>query len=199
MNRVQLAGAVRFAAFGLAAGLVAIFVYQAGLFQTLTPRPVEPGPQAPLPGQTTVSGSRATGFDRENQPYDVVARVALQDEKAPDHVHLEMVAGTFRRASGEILKLTAKTAVYNTSAKELDLQGDVTLVSEGRFTAHMAKAHVVVPEKKMTSNSPVVVDLGSGQINANGVEITDDGKRILFSSGVRAKFRAKGQQGDGKP
>jgi lipopolysaccharide export system protein LptC len=199
MTRFQFARAVSIGSLCLALGLVAAFVYQAGLFQALVPRPVEPGPQAPLAGQTTVSDSRATGFDRENQPYDVNAAAARQDDKSPDRVFLTTVAGIFKRRSGDTFKLTANAGLYNTTAKELDLEGDVTLISEGRFTARMAKAHVVVAEKKLTSNTAVTVDLGSGQIDANGLEITDDGKKILFSNGVRAKFRAKGQLGDGKP
>jgi lipopolysaccharide export system protein LptC len=199
LTRVQLSRTVTAAALCLAAGLAGVFVYQAGLFQTLAPRPVEPGLQTPLAGQTTVSGSRATGFDREHQPYDVTASAARQDEKEPDRVHLQSITGTFRRASGEILRLTANTALYNTSVKELDLEGDVTLVSEGRFTAHMARAHVVVADKTLTSGAPVSVDLESGHVDANGVTITNDGKNILFSNGVRATFKAKGQQGDGTP
>ena len=199
VTRYQFARAVSIGSFCLALGLVAAFVYQAGLFQALVPRPVEPGPQAPLPGQTTVSDSHATGFDRENQPYDVNALAARQDEKKPDQVYLTTVAGIFKRGSGDTFKITANSGLYNTTVKELDLEGDVTLVSEGRFTARMAKAHVVVADKKLTSNTPVTVDLGSGHIDANGLEITDNGKKILFLNGVRAKFRAKGQLGDGKP
>jgi lipopolysaccharide export system protein LptC len=129
----------------------------------------------------------------------VNAAAARQDEKSPDRVFLTTVAGIFKRGSGDTFKLTANSGLYNTTAKELDLEGNVTLVSEGRFTARMAKAHVVVADKKLTSNTPVTVDLGSSHIDANGLEITDNGKKILFSNGVRAKFRAKGQLGDGKP
>jgi lipopolysaccharide export system protein LptC len=198
VTRFQLARFVSIGSLCLALGLVAAFIYQAGLFQALAPRPVEPGPQAPLAGQTTVSDSRATGFDRENQPYDVTAASARQDEKEPDRVYLKAVAGTFKRGTGDTFKLTANSGLYKTTAKELDLDGDVTLISEGRFTARMARAHVIVAEKKLTSNTPVTVDLGSGRIDANGLEITEDGKKILFSNGVRAKFSAKGQLGDGK-
>jgi lipopolysaccharide export system protein LptC len=199
MTRVQFSRAVMAASLCLAVGLVGVFIYQAGLFQALAPRPAEPGLAAPAPGETTISGSRATGFDRENQPYDVTAQSARQDEKEPSRVHLRTVTGTFKRTSGEVFTLSANAALYDTRAKELDLEGDVTLASEGRFTARMAKAHVVVADKTLTSNTPVTVDMDSGQINANGVTISDDGNRILFSHGVRATFKAKAQQGDGTP
>jgi lipopolysaccharide export system protein LptC len=199
LSRAQLSRLMTAAALLLAAALLGAFVYQAGLFQALAPRQAEPGLAMPAPGETAISGSRATGFDRENQPYDVTASSARKDEKQPDQVHLREVTGTFKRASGEVFKLMADTALYYTNARELDLEGNVRLESEGRFTARMAKAHVVVADKTLTSDTPVIVDLGSGQINANGIKIADDGKRILFTNGVRAKFRAKGRQGDGTP
>ncbi len=61
----------------------------------------------------------------------------------------------------------------------------------------MDKAHVVVEEKKLTSDAPVAVTLADGTIEANGLEITNDGKTILFLNGVKARFaawRATGRQ-----
>ena len=85
----------------------------------------------------------------------------------------------------------------------LDLEGNVTIVEKDRFTATMDKAHVVVEEKKLTSDVPVDVQFTSGSIQANGVQITDDGRHILFLNGVKARFSqgstAQGEtQGDGQ-
>jgi lipopolysaccharide export system protein LptC len=55
--------------------------------------------------------------------------------------------------------------------KELDLEGQVTIVQKDRFTAVMEKAHVVVEEKKLTSERvPVDVTFGTGTIKANGMK-----------------------------
>ena len=53
--------------------------------------------------------------------------------------------------------------------------------------------------KTMTSNSPVNVTFGTGTIQANGLEINNDGKNILFHDRVRAKFQGQPGEGDGKP
>ena len=39
----------------------------------------------------------------------------------------------------------------------------------------------------------------SGTINANGMQITDDGARILFLNGVRTRFDAPQTKGDANP
>ena len=98
--------------------------------------------------------------------------------------------------SGNLLFNTLFTP---TDIKTLDLAGAVRIESQGRFVAEMESAHVDTTSKKMTSDSPVFVTFGSGTIQANGLEITNDGKNILFHDRVRAKFQGTPGEGDGKP
>ncbi len=75
----------------------------------------------------------------------------------------------------------------------------MTITEGARFVARMAKAHVVVEQKSLTSDVPVDVTMGGGTIKANGLQITDDGARILFLNGVKARFRADAEKGDQTP
>ncbi len=185
-------------AIAIGAGFIGLFLYQAGLFALLLPS--EPGaPPAVNPDQITATTSTVNGIDKEKQPYKVTAEKGWQDAKVPTLVHLEIVKGQFRRPSGAEYTLTAKTGAYDTKVKELDLEGQVTIVQKDRLTAVMEKAHVVVEEKKLTSGVPVDVTLPTGTIKANGMEITDDGARILFLNGVKARFGAETAKGDAKP
>ena len=105
----------------------------------------------------------------------------------------------FRRAVGCRVHLQAATGIYDTKVKALDLAGNVVIVQKDRFTARMDKAHVVVEEKKLTSDVPVDVTFANGSVSANGIEITDDGTRILFLNGVKAAFNAGRQRETRKP
>ena len=49
-----------------------------------------------------------------------------------------------------------------------------------------------------TSRAPEDVELASGTIKANGVEITNDGNNILFLNGVKARF-TNTKTGDSTP
>jgi len=62
----------------------------------------------------------------------------------------------------------------------------------------MEKARVIVAEKRLTSDVPVTVEFTSGTIDANGVEISNDGNNILFLNGVKARFRNT-KTGDSTP
>lgn len=198
MARHRLAPLIGWGAILGALALAASFFWQAGVFNALVPKP----PIAPVvvdnPEQGAATTATVTGFDKENQPYTFSSETALQDKTEPHKVHLTTVSGRFQRNGGEVITLAANGGLYDTDAKTLDLAGKVHIVSEGRFTADMDRAHVDTTTKKMTSDTPVTVVFGSGTINANGLEITDDGKNILFKDRVRAKFVSQPSKGDGK-
>jgi lipopolysaccharide export system protein LptC len=198
VRRAGLAQAASWLAAGLGAAFVVAFLVQAGMFTALLPEESQPPPQT-RPDQISATASTVTGIDREKQPYEVTARRGWQDEATPNLVHLEGPEGRFRRAAGTEYTITAETGLYDTEAKRLDLAGNVVLEQKDRFKARMEKANVVVEEKRLVSDSPVAVSFGAGTVSANGMQITDDGARILFLNGVKARFDATQAKGDANP
>ena len=198
LRRARLANALSWLAGALGLGFVVAFLYQAGLFGALMPREQAP-PAAPRSDQITATQSTVTGMDREKQPYEVTAKRGWQDEATPELVHLERPEGRFQRGAGAQYTITSETGLYDTRVKRLELSGNVLLEQKDRFKARMDKARVVVEEKSLLSESPVAVTFGSGTVNANGMQITDDGARILFLNGVKARFDAPMAKGDVKP
>ena len=196
--RARLAQLMAWLAGALGLGLVLVFLFQAGLFQALLPKDAAP-PPAVRPDQISATQSTVTGIDREKQPYRVEARRGWQDETTPTLVHLEAPQGTFRRAGGAEYTMRAEMGRYDTTVKKLDLSGNVLLEQTDRFKARMDSARVVVEEKRLDSEGPVAATFGSGTVNANGLQITDDGARILFLNGVKARFDAPPAKGDMTP
>lgn len=184
-------------AFGLVAvGVLLAFLYQTGAFTT-NPKPVE---EAVVPADhVTVSTSTITGLDSQQKPYSISAKTAIQDKDEPKLIKLNDVSGATNRKNGEAITFQSRKGIYNSDVKTLDLDTEVVIQSDGRFTARMDKAHVVVAEKRLTSDVPVQVQLSNGTINANGVQITNDGNNILFLNGVKAHFGSSKSQGDSTP
>jgi hypothetical protein len=60
----------------------------------------------------------------------------------------------------------------------------------------MEKAHIEMEKKNLVANVPVLVEMGSGTITANGLKISNDGKNILFLNGVKARFTEAAKKGD---
>lgn len=202
LRAIRFAGLARllsWVAMAAAAGVVILFFYQAGLFHTLAPSDSPPDTDLPDPDRITARESTVNGLDKNSQPYEVTAVRGWQDETVTTLVHMEEVAGKFHRATGAAFTLTARSGSYDTKLKELDLAGAVTIIEPDRFTAIMEQAHVVVEDKRLTSGVPVDVTLPTGTIHANGLEISDDGTRILFLNGVKARFSSAAAKGDTQP
>lgn len=198
LRRARLARVLSWAAVAAGLGFIVAFLAQAGLFSVLEPKAPQPVPQ--MGGeQIAATQSTVTGIDKDKQPYEVRARRGWQDEKEPALVHLEAPEGVFRRAQGAEYRISGDTGLYDTRDKTLALTGNVLLEQRGRFTARMERANVVVAEKRLTSEGPVSATFGTGTVDANGLQITDDGGRILFLNGVTARFEAPDPKGDMNP
>jgi lipopolysaccharide export system protein LptC len=195
---IRLQAVLGGAAFALALGILAVFFYQAGSFDALMPDSAVAPPVTAEPDKTTITTSEVEGFDKDKLPFQVTAERAVQDEKEPNIVRLEKVAGTFKRVSGQLLKVTADRAVYDSAKRILDLEENVVLVLDGRVTAKLKSARVNVEDKSLRAEVPVAVAFRDGAVNANGFEISDDGKRILFLNGVKSRFGG-GDKGNGEP
>jgi lipopolysaccharide export system protein LptC len=193
--RARMAPYMSGAFVGVVVLLLVIFLYQTGSF---SPAPKRVDQTAVPHDQVTVTDSTITGLDSQNRPYSISARGAVQDKEKPNLIALDKVSGATNRTNGEAITFESRKGLYNSDVKTLDLDTEVVIKSAGRFTARMKKAHVIVAEKRLTSDVPVSVELSTGTIDANGVEITNDGNNILFLNGVKAQFRDT-KTGDSTP
>ncbi len=199
-RRARIASVLSYLTAFMTAGIIVVFVLQAGLFQMILPAERAPAPEIALPSQVSAGASTISGIDNENLPYEFSAETAVQDKEQAHLVHLETLRGSFRRPQGQVFDVAAQQGLYDSKNDTLDLMKDVNVVSKGRFGAVMEKAHVTVKEKTLTSDSPVNVTLDNGStVVANGLKISDDGRHILFLNGVKAKFTASGTKGDAQP
>lgn len=197
LREASLARLLSWLAAAIGIGFVLLFLVQAGLFHALLPKQSEAPAVTVEPDRITAETSTVTGVDNQRQPYEVKAKRGWQDEKTPNLVHLEAPEGKFQRASGGSFTISAEKGQYDTEIKVLDLNTNVVLAQGDRFTARMAEARVAVREKKLVSESKVQATFGAGgTVDANGMQITDDGDRILFLNGVRAQFDAAPPKGD---
>lgn len=192
-RRARFASYLSLALFAGAVLLGLYFIQQAGFFSSFVPAPVAPPPEIKRAEQISSEVSDVAGFDKYQQPYKMSAAEGFQDKDHPNIIHLKQLVGNFRKRSGKTYDVVADVGVYDSKSKDMDLSGNVKITEPGRMTATMSKAHVGVESKDLVSDVPVEVIMDTGHINAGGMKITDDGQKILFLNGVKARF-----QGDGK-
>jgi lipopolysaccharide export system protein LptC len=188
---------------GLGAGVVglsvlAAFLLQSGFFENFVAAPEAPPEVIETPTQISGTNSRISGIDKNNQPYIITSQKGLQDKDSSNLVHLETVTGVFHRANDKQINLASKSAIYDTKSKDMAMTGDVVFEDPGRYKAQMQKAHVNLDDKSLVSQSPVRVDMSNGTVEADSMEIMDNGKRSLFKGHVKAKMDTNSDSGGGE-
>lgn len=183
---------------GVAIGLVAWFLWSASSFDASGPSP--PGLDRTVAATTSegaVDVNRTTLLtaDKQNRPFLVRAERAVQSESKPDEIDLENVTGEMER-DGNLLKFRADRAVYDNKSDNIDLSGNVEVVSPREFVATLRSARVSLTDRHVTSQEPVHVAFDGGTIDAGGVVVYDDGARIVFKNRVRTLIRSNEGQVD---
>ena len=117
-------------ALALTIGLLATFLVQAGMLETMmTPAKVTK-PKDVTQEKVIVKTSTVKGYDGEQQPYTIDAVSAAQDPDQPNIIGLDQVTGELRKASGQVFTIAADNGVYNSRTRTLDLQNNVVIVSK---------------------------------------------------------------------
>ena len=167
--------------------LVVMFMFYAGLFErtegALTAKPGE------LSEAANVGELKFTGYDKKNQAYAITSDAAEQDEERPNIVHLKKVNAEMKLSgSGDVVFVTADKGTLDTEADTVRLDDNVRLKSTSGFTAELRTALVQLKKGEVNSGEPVVVHTPDGTIWANGLDLWERGKRIVFKDRVRVIF-----------
>jgi lipopolysaccharide export system protein LptC len=180
---------VRFLRRAIPITLIAILatIAAAAYFQPLrllAKFPIDPGKLVVSGTKITMEAPRLGGFTRDGRPYDLTARAAAQDLGNPGVLELKDVHAHVEMQDKAMIELQAATGVYDTKSDMLVLKTDITLNSTSGYTARLSEASVDIKKNKIVSEAPVEVKLSNGTVNANRLEVTENGDLIRFDNGV---------------
>jgi lipopolysaccharide export system protein LptC len=188
--RARIMGSAGTAALVLSLGLVGAFIWQAGVLAPPAPQDVKSDDVVVKPEQITSTNASISGRDKNERPFEIKAKSGEQDKTQSHLVHMTDVVSKFERPTGAALDVTSKAGLYDRTSKALELSGDVVFSEGQRFKAVMDKAAINTDDQSLSSRSPVKVDMQGTMIEAGSLTVTDNGTRILFKGGVKARFKA---------
>jgi lipopolysaccharide export system protein LptC len=142
-------------------------------------------------GNLVVSGTKITmerprisGFTPDNRAYDLSATAAAQDLTQPDLVELNQLQARIDMQDKSKVEVSANSGVYNSKQETLTLRQNILLTSSTGYAARLSEAVIDVRKGNVVSERPVSVDLLNGTLDANRLEVTDAGERVVFGGGV---------------
>jgi lipopolysaccharide export system protein LptC len=143
------------------------------------------------PGKVSLSGTkirmelpRLTGFTTDQRPYELTARAAAQDLTRLEVLELQEISAKIEMRDGQHVNLTAINGVYDTKAEVLKLNDHIAISSTSGYEGRLSEATIHTSSGHIVSESPVEVKLPNGMLNANRLEVKENGAFIKFSGGV---------------
>ena len=132
-----------------------------------------------------VVGARFVGLDGNDQPFTLTADQAVQENAAGNVLELNRPQGDITLRDGSWLAVTATHGSFERSANMLTLTGDVSLFQDGGYEVHTEVAEIDIGRGNAQGNRPVQGQGPGMQIEGQGFQLFDRGKRVLVTGPSR--------------
>lgn len=143
-------------------------------------------------GAVTLAGSkvrmenpRLSGFRKGTRAYEVTADAALQDVRKPSQIELEQMRGHIATDDqGGLARLSAASGLFDSAREALDLKTDVRVWTDKGEEAKLKTAAIAFKTGSIVSKDPVTVTTRKGTVDADGLDVVENGKVISFIGNV---------------
>jgi lipopolysaccharide export system protein LptC len=140
-------------------------------------------------GKVRMEAPRLSGYRKDNRPYEVTALAALQNIRNPTQVELETLTARLQMEREGWVTVNAKTGLFDTQKEKLRLVDDVHVRTETGYDIRMRTADVDFKGGTVASREPVQVNLGSATVDANSLDVKDNGALITFEGRVQVLIK----------
>jgi lipopolysaccharide export system protein LptC len=158
-------------------------------FRLITAFPIDPGKVSLSGTKIVMELPRVTGYTTDQRPYELTAHAAVQDLTNLEVLELKEISANVELRDGQHVNITSIHGVYDTKAEVLRLNDHIIINSSSGYEGRLSEATVHISSGNIVSESPVEVKLPSGLLNANRLEVRNNGAMIKFGGGVEMNLK----------
>lgn len=137
-------------------------------------------------GKVVMEAPKLAGYRKDNSPYEVTADSALQDIRKPTQIELvKMTARVLMKSEEGWVTINARSGLFDQQKEQLKLVDDVKIRTESGYDVRMRTADIDFKAGTVNSREPVKVNLGTTTIDADTLDVKDNGALIVFEGRVR--------------
>jgi lipopolysaccharide export system protein LptC len=129
----------------------------------------------------TMQQPRLTGFTVDSRAYEFSADSAAQDITKPNLVVMTNLHAKMEMQDKSTVQMSATTGTYDVKTEMLKLNDNINLTSSTGYEGRLSEALVDVRKGNVVSDQPVFVKMLDGNLNAQRLDIADNGSVIRFS------------------
>jgi lipopolysaccharide export system protein LptC len=157
--------------------------------------PAPPPPRKVTAMDSTLEAPIYTSRDEKGQPFKLEADVAKQHPTAPGVTDLANPRAVIEMEGGAVVRGDAPSAQYDQKEGKLTVNGNLKLRHSSGAVFETDKAVVDMNAKTAEGTSPVKVTGSFGEVKAQGFQLVDEGKTVIFTGPSHARLKLDGQQG----
>jgi len=144
---------------------------------------------------------KLSGFKRDGRSYELTASTATQDLKTPNVVELDRLTARMQTGNDGWANLSGLRGVYDSKIERLEVDGGLTVKTETGLDARLKDAQIEFKAGTIVTDKPVEVKMPQGEVEAERMQVLDNGRKLVFEGRVRSVFvnaQARGNKtGDG--
>jgi Uncharacterized protein conserved in bacteria len=141
----------------------------------------------------TAVDARFDGTDRYGRPFTITAPQAESTASDPDGLNLTSPVSDMTLADGRKVHLTADRGIYNSTAKIVDLFGNVVFIDDNGYRVETSKARINLDEALITGAEPVTGYASFGQVDGVGFRIVNSGEFVFVNGPARMRITSSPQ------
>jgi len=168
----------------LIAGIVGVFT----LNQMLTPN-LDVDAIKVDDGKLVMQNPTLNGFDANQRPYKLTAARAVQEAANPAQVQLDEISATLPLDESISADVTAGTGFYDANARTLQLDKQVSVVTNDGMTLDLQDADIDMRAGTLFTQNPVRATSAQADISADRLTVEKGGEYMLFTGTVRITLR----------
>ncbi|MCJ2013351.1 LPS export ABC transporter periplasmic protein LptC [Methylobacterium sp. J-076] len=153
---------------------------------------VSVGPVTLAGTKVKMENPRLSGFRKGDRAYEVTAEAALQDVRKPSQIELQQMRGHIATDDqGGLARLSAASGLFDSAREALDLKDDIRVWTDKGEEARLKTAAIAFKTGSIVSKDPVTVTTGKGTVDADGLDVVENGKVISFIGNVHVHINSE--------
>ncbi|MGA8169601.1 MAG: LPS export ABC transporter periplasmic protein LptC [Methylocystis sp.] len=134
----------------------------------------------------TIQSPKLVGYRPDGRPYELRAKVGIQDMSTPDLFELEELDVHLDSGPDQEVLLKAATGLYDSKKDRADLRGGVRIFDDKSYELLLQSAMMDFKASTLTSDKPGTLNLNGGKISGNSVELVQGERRMTFVGDVHS-------------
>ena len=143
----------------------------------------------------TMQSPHLSGFTVDSRAYEFSADAAAQDITKPNLVELHQLRAKMEMQDKNTVEMSADSGIYDIKTEMLTLNDNIELQSSSGYAGKLDEAVIDVKKGNVVSDKPVWVKMLDGFLNAQRLDIIENGSVVRFS-GVAMTLEPKPSASD---